>query len=204
MLNKNKVTFYLAGRGIVSAMVANFCRTNNLPFKSVFVVRDPRDMIISNYFSMKYSHAIIHDDIKKTRTRYLDMNLDDGIESNINNFENVHARYLCEWQKLLDDPSVLFLSYEFMKANSLLFFSTMLKFLEIDVSSDCLSGLLDKQNFKTASGRKAGVENTKKHYRKGIVGDWKNYFKDRHIKQFFSKPNCSKVFYGFGYNNPNG
>lgn len=203
ILNKNKVTLYLAGRGLGVLEPMDFCQTNNIPFKSVFVIRDPRDIIISKYFSKKYSHPIISDEMQTIRDSYCSMNNDDGIDVCIDLFESTNASSLCRWQEYLDDPRVLFLSYEFMKANSLLFFSTMLKFLEIDISLDCLSSVLDKRNFATLSGRNTGVEDTKNHYRKGVVGDWKNYFTDRHIKHFFSNPNCSKVFYGFGYNNPN-
>ena len=201
-LNRNKATFYLAGRGLQDIPAMNFCQENNLPFKTVYVVRDPRDLIVSDYFSAKHSHAIMGK-MQVTRDEYLSISIDDGITANIEKVENSGLVLMCGWQAFLDDPRVLFLNYEFMKTNSLLFFSTLLKFLEIDFSWYYLNSLLDKENFKTVSGRKVGVEDVKNHYRKGIVGDWKNYFKDHHIKQFFSKPNCSKAFYGFGYNNPN-
>ena len=203
LLNKNANMLYLAGRGNGAAATAGFCKSNNIPYKSVNVVRDPRDMIISLYFSKKYSHNIHTPKMQAQRDFYMSMGLDEGITATIDQFEDTIALYLCNWQSYFDNPKVLFLNYEFMKSNSLMFFSTLMKFLEIDVSVYILGDALEKLNFTSLSGRKTGNEDTKHQYRKGIVGDWKNYFKDHHIKHFFSKPNCSKAFYGFGYDNQN-
>ncbi len=40
--------------------------------------------------------------------------------------------------------------------------------------------------FEVVTGRKQGEEDITAHQRKGIVGDWKNYFSDR-VKDEFKK-----------------
>lgn len=45
--------------------------------------------------------------------------------------------------------------------------------------------LYDRNRFeKYSGGRKKGLENPNSHYRKGIAGDWINYFDDTTISHF--------------------
>jgi hypothetical protein len=51
----------------------------------------------------------------------------------------------------------------------------------VEVSEDNIRNVMKYKNFVTAtSGRVIGVEDKSSHYRKGIVGDHKNYFTDLH------------------------
>lgn len=44
--------------------------------------------------------------------------------------------------------------------------------------------VVDNHSFEKVSGRKAGEENTKSFMRKGVVGDWKNYFNQEARERF--------------------
>ncbi len=179
--------------------VMGICKRMAIPYRGILVVRDPRDIVISLYFSMMYSHPLLTENLEKDRETLMRMNKSEGINWAIDDFENSIASYLCEWLEFLNDEDILILTFEQMLANPFLFFQTIIKHLKLAADQDFLHGLLQEHNFKTISNRKQGEEDVSSHYRKGIVGDWKNHLDESHLRYFLSKPNCSKTLLGFGY-----
>ena len=59
-------------------------------------------------------------------------------------------------------------------------FSDLMRHCGISLSDDTVESILKKYSFKNISGREQGLEDVNHHYRKGIAGDWKNYFTDEH------------------------
>jgi len=57
--------------------------------------------------------------------------------------------------------------------------------------------IVDKYSFEKVSGRKVGEENNNSFMRKGIVGDWKNYFDGNARKLFHAYAGDALV--GLGY-----
>jgi hypothetical protein len=68
----------------------------------------------------------------------------------------------------------------------------VLRYLGIESNRALLESIVTRNRFErlTAGGkawkaaRKPGQENTTSHFRKGIVGDWRNHFKETHIQRF--------------------
>ena len=53
------------------------------------------------------------------------------------------------------------------------------------ITAEALLGILYRNSFKVlAGGRSPGQTNEKSHYRKGVAGDWRNYFGPKHIDVF--------------------
>ena len=50
---------------------------------------------------------------------------------------------------------------------------------------------------KKAEGRKQGEEDVKSHYRKGVAGDWVNYFDEKHRRAFKEKYNDLLIKLGY-------
>jgi len=50
---------------------------------------------------------------------------------------------------------------------------------------------------KQASGRKQGEEDPRSHYRKGVAGDWINYFNQEHRRYF--RENYTDLLIKLGY-----
>ena len=53
-----------------------------------------------------------------------------------------------------------------------------------------------------AEGRKRGEANVQSEYRKGIIGDWKNYFTDRDKDQFKASE-AGRLLIELGYEKDN-
>jgi hypothetical protein len=72
------------------------------------------------------------------------------------------------------------IKYEDLKANPEASMLPMLRFLKADDSSGSISQCIANGSFQRVSGgRVAGVEDSASHFRKGIVGDWRNTFDAR-------------------------
>ena len=67
---------------IVSPLYVTYDSILKIPksghYKTIFILRDPRDLIVSDYFSLKYSHSP-YPEIIEIRNILLSMNLDKGL-----------------------------------------------------------------------------------------------------------------------------
>jgi hypothetical protein len=76
--------------------------------------------------------------------------------------------------------------------NQLEHWTDLLTFLELPVDQSKMASILSTYNFEYwTNGRKKGEEDQSSHMRKGISGDWKNYFSPK-VKDYFK--NTYKFF----------
>jgi hypothetical protein len=47
-----------------------------------------------------------------------------------------------------------------------------------------LAAVYDNRYDKKTAGRARGTEDRTSHYRKGVAGDWRNYFQEQHQERF--------------------
>jgi len=158
-------------------------------YKAFWVMRDPRDLIISRYFSQKYSHIILNPHQKKEREFLNDVSIEEGLRYFIEAIPSRHQPLyfsMINWLKSTDNPAVIICKYEDLIGNDQLnSFKVIFRHCGIDISDSELAKLLKNHSFEhLAKGRKQGTENQLSHYRKGIVGDWKNYFTNDNKKLF--------------------
>ncbi len=166
-------------------------------YRAFFVMRDPRDLIISDYFSLKYSHATIHPYIMQMREKLNGMPEQEGILERIHHFKSYYET-LRGWMRSTENEKIQIVKYEDVFVNKPLeAMGTICQHCEIDLSEVNLQALLDKFSFKKLSGREPGRENAQSHYRKGVAGDWKNYFSPEH-KQVF-KGQAGDLLIKLGY-----
>lgn len=170
-------------------------------YKSFYIARDPRDLIISNYFSLKYSHDPYHPYILEMRNKLNSMSQDDGINEIINSFIAGTKETLEGWFKQNSQNIKLIKFEDIFGTKQFEVFCELLKHCEIDLPSNQVKLLLEKYSFKNISGRKQGKEDIKHHYRKGTPGDWKNYFSDEH--KYLFKNLSDELLVTCGYENDN-
>jgi hypothetical protein len=146
-------------------------------YRSFFVLRDPRDIVTSWYFSALYSHASVGT-IPTKRVELSQMDLPAGMKLVI---DQVEALGLFEaqrsWLAAAGDPHVAVFRYEELAADNLAFLRKLLAWLEVAIPDPEVAELSRRHSFaRHAEGRAQGEENLHSHYRKGIAGDWRNYF----------------------------
>jgi len=153
-------------------------------YKAFYIARDPRDLIISNYFSLKYSHDPYHPYILKMRKKLNSLSEDDGITKIINSFTKGTKITLEGWFKQKSENVKLIKFEDFFGPKQLTIFSELLEHCDINLTNNEIDMLLDKYSFQKISGRKQGTEDIKHHYRKGTPGDWRNHFTNEHKNIF--------------------
>lgn len=155
-------------------------------YKVFFVTRDPRDIIVSLYYSILYSHREIghisdmrNNLTKKSQTDGLLQVIDWTSESGI--FEALES-----WSNAENiDPYLKIYRFEdLIGDNQFEYFKKLMQHCQIDILDTELEIVLSDLSFQSLSGRSKGSEDRNSHYRKGIAGDWKNYF-DESIEAYF-------------------
>ena len=150
-------------------------------YKAFFLMRDPRDLLISWYFSVKYSHALIGN-MGRLREELQRLEIEDGLLYVIDFLEDYGTfKAQRSWAgSSMTDPAVLLVKYEsLISPDKASYFRELLNHCDIRVPEHLLQELLDAYSFERLSGRKRGEEDQHAHYRKGVQDDWKNYFSDR-------------------------
>ncbi|MEZ4640605.1 MAG: sulfotransferase domain-containing protein [Caldilineaceae bacterium] len=191
----------------------------NRSYRGFHVIRDPRDIVVSGYFSHRYSHPVSeHESPWLWRYRALLDSLPDqerGFLAEID-FCSTYFDRLRAWN--YQNPQILEIRYETLIAKPTETFAKIFRFLNVSVPVAALRPLvqfplnvlsykLGKQPLlkgaimpvpllqwliqrhafeRKSGGRTPGAEDLKHHYRKGIAGDWRNYFTPP-VKDAFKK-----------------
>ncbi len=154
-------------------------------WRRFIVFRDLRDTLISGYFSMKISHPVVAQRITYRREKLHDLNQEDGLVFLMDEFLVGSAMIQQSWMDA-DEP---FLRYEDMIANDVeILTPVLLDQCQLPVSREQLEEVIVANRFdKLTGGRARGQEDVTSHARKGIAGDWKNYFTPRVERIFNAK-----------------
>ncbi len=172
-------------------------RVLRYPLRVFFVIRDLRDTLVSFYFSVKYSHPLMTEPHKKLRERLLQINMEEGLIEIIQTWLQDFAAIQESW---INRPEVLIVRYEDLVTNPSLYWRKIIKYCGWRVSETKLQSVLEGLSFERLSGgRKRGQENYRNHYRKGMPGDWKNYF-TKPVKEAF-KLRYGELLIKTGYEN---
>lgn len=144
---------------------------------NVVVIRDPRDVWVSFYFHERY--------LEGSGSRY---GFSDG-KSHADNLLSYmkqklaapaestpwfsYADFLKSWQ---GRPGVAWVKYENLQADTAGEMTRLIREIGMEPIPDRIASAVDAHRFEKISGREPGQEDVASHKRKGIVGDWKNYF----------------------------
>lgn len=151
-------------------------------YRKFVVIRDLRDTLVSGYFSIRYSHPILADQIAIWREKLNSMTIGAGLLMLLDNWlplsASIQESWIASGERLIRYESLL-------KRDSKILEDLLIKDCELPISSERLREGIVRNRFENMTeGRKPGEENHFVHERKGISGDWRNHFTPRVIDMF--------------------
>ena len=165
------------------------------------MIRDPRDMIISGYFyhlwcSEKWCNEKKSEYSDRSYQELLNaVSEDEGIELEMDRVKWA-IKNMLNWNYSI--PNILETRLEDLVKNEKDVVTRIFKHYGFhgQVLDKALS-IYEQYTFEKIARRKRGEENQRKHFRKGVSGDWKNYFTSRHKELF--KEMYPEVLVKLGY-----
>ncbi|MEO8066069.1 MAG: sulfotransferase domain-containing protein [Flavobacteriales bacterium] len=134
-------------------------------FRVVVVLRDPRDVLTSQYYSQAYSHAIINERIAEQRKKVLSQSIDEAVLEEAPKLLAIYNDYLREYT---GKPWALITTYERMIADH----ATWLKGIAAHCGLDGHPDLVERLAKEGMQVKGSGDKN--QHVRVGKSGDHKS------------------------------
>ena len=153
-------------------------------YRTFYVVRDPRDIVVSWYYSTKYTHPPIGD-IPNYRKYLNKVGIESGIEFSI---RHLHLKIsgMHDWWHHRDDSKLLVVRFEDLASNPVEQFNRIFRHCGYEIDQDQLRSVLSR--YTKEKMRKRDLERRnggRSHYRKDKK-DWRELFTDRHRSLFKS------------------
>jgi len=189
-------------------------------YNGFHVIRDPRDTVVSSYFSHKNSHPTNDwPELIEHRKKLQSVGVDEGLMMELDFSKTLSTNgidlnmfdALRKWDYSKDNL-MEFKFEECIKSPEVMFLD-VLRFLGIlsvpgeendktKISEERACHIVEKNSFKSqAKGREIGQSDEKSHYRKGVAGDWENHFREQHKKYFKELFDDLPVFLGYEEHN---
>ena len=143
-------------------------------WKRFIIIRDLRDTLVSAYFSMKFSHPISEPMLALWRSKLHSMDLEEGLIYLMDEWLPGCAHIQVSWLEAGDR----LIRYEDLLDHDLeILEPLLLDEFRLPVSRARFKNAVLKNRFeKMTGGRRQGDEDILAHERKGVAGDWRNYF----------------------------
>lgn len=187
----------LPDRTIVSTLYMEYERFEVIEkvgeHKAFFVMRDPRDLIVSWYYSALSAHVLPKDMSKplyEARIALKNMSLNDGLKYAIDFWvDRGKFDLMLSWVGKGSENIKLIKYEDLVSTQNKLAFKELFDFLDIKVPDDQFDRLIDAYSFRRLSGRKKGELKNGSHLRAGSSGGWKKYFDDDLMEYFDKRTN---------------
>lgn len=159
-------------------------------FATVFVYRDLRDVVVSNYFHLSVLNPKRAPDSFKGRTK------DELLDASVIPEWCVSAKRYPDIRNWIasDYPTV---TYEELKANTGRTLLRVLQAMGFRATIRLCEEIVERTSFRAISGRRVGDEDPTSPLRKGIVGDWRNHLSAENTTRFHEK--YGDLLREFGY-----
>ncbi|MCS4114595.1 sulfotransferase domain-containing protein [Salinibacter ruber] len=165
-------------------------------YKVVLVIRDPRDILVSRYFSMKESHSVPPETSDK-REEFLEdrdfarrVSIDEFVLEKKKNLRNQYDRYLN--QLLEEHPDVHVTRYEDMVTDVERWLDRLMAYVDLSPSEDTRTEIIEE-----ARTIQAKDEDPSAHNRKGTPGDHQEKLQPATVKEL--NDTFSDILDRFGY-----
>lgn len=162
------------------------------------VIRDPRDTLVSAYFSYKVSHEINSDWMRNCRAELNRLTLEQGLLFILDNWMPNIAAFQWSWAASGEE----LIKYEELLANDEeILTRVLLQHCKLPIEPGRFLEVVRANRFEAKTGgRRRGQEDVKSHERKGIAGDWQNHFTDKVAGAFRSRYGSLLIATGYEKN----
>lgn len=182
---------------IVSPLYVNYPHFQLMPkpprYRAFFVMRDPRDLVVSWYYSARDNHIVdkrADNPLVKARADLQRLPAAEGLVYAIDYWKD-RGRFdaLASWAVGAPaDDNVTIVPYEdLVSSEGAATMRRLFDFLDIRIPPAEFEELIDSYSFKRLTGRESGTEDTRSHLRSGRAGDWKRHFDDDLIDVFYER-----------------
>ena len=155
-------------------------------YKTFFVMRDPRDAVVSFYYAALVSHTPVYP-IPRMRADLQTLDRRAGLRyviDSLDEFGYFEAQRSWASAEANADENVRVFRYEDRAANESRFLRELFAYLEVPMPDKERRHLASRYSFETITGRPKGTEDISHHLRKGTPGDWRAQFDDEILAYF--------------------
>lgn len=163
----------------------------------VLCVRDPRDVLVSQYWSWKGTHKNNTPKILQMRERLNALSVPEGLHLLVEGGNIPFCQSARTWLEAVGDGRATLLKYEDVLADFAGSMGPALALAGLPLAAGPLADLQQRHAFSSITRREAGTEDRSHHYRKGVAGDHVNYF-DTELTALFDAT-YGDVVAGLGY-----
>ncbi|MFI7577850.1 sulfotransferase domain-containing protein [Micromonospora sp. NPDC049497] len=152
--------------------------------RAFFVIRDPRDIVVSSYFSLRNSHAPMGD-IPQARKILQETPMKEGLLHVIDRLSKKYLfKQLRSWAVAPSSETFRLFRYEDLTGERQMDeVDQMMRHCGIALPPSELEALLARYSFSKMR-KDVGIPGQISHYRKGKAGDWRNHFDDEIYEAF--------------------
>lgn len=158
-------------------------------YKLIGIVRNPRDRIVSKAFHQRFKPpGKGYKPLKEAETDQEAVDIafykKDYQEYNARQFDLMKRGCSTQQYKGYSKSAYIWTAYEWLVDNIEQEINTILRFLGVKRNEKFIKKMIQKNSFKSKSGRKRGNENRKDEWRrKGVNGDYVNWLDDKMLKE---------------------
>ncbi len=158
--------------------------------KIIYVIRDPRDVMVSYYHHEKhFARTVLK---RQTEFRFDDeLSVNDELSAYIKyRFETKSFPYL-NWsehvKKALNDPRILFIKYEELLTDPSAQMAKAIDFLKLKINQKRIASIVSHHAFEKEKRRlKEDRQEYSIHLRKGVSGEWKEIFNKEMLEYIYA------------------
>ena len=153
--------------------------TKPVPWRAFFVTRDPRDIVVSWYFSSISSHPTNSSrGMLQARDHLTSLDQEQGLVESVRRLAGYGLfDALDSWVDAGGATEVMLVRYEDLIGEERdRWWKRLFVHCDVPISDADREALLARYSFQVLSGRRPGQEDTASKLRKGVAGDWRNHF----------------------------